>query len=198
MRYNILVNQAVPFYRALANVEGVKQTFMEEFAIDLVWTGGHQVLPALDQLAGCLRMVYPDNYCNESCGHCTTGSDCQQSHHRSTERFIRISPGNRQIAHFRFVNFRLCTYITPPFPHFPIHIGDRVNGAAFRLRYDLIVSTHLGNELKTTAHEIAHLFGARDWVCTPNQECIMHPDFDVHNRWCDRCRSDILNYRNRS
>jgi len=53
------------------------------------------------------------------------------------------------------------------------------------------------NPLRTTAHEIAHLFGTYDGRCVVGQPCAMNtPAFPLeHSRWCDNCWHIIYSNR---
>jgi len=199
MPYELLLNSTTSRNAAIAGLYPAKRTFMNEFRIDITMTAAEPLVThELDQRGNCRStLVYGSMrqiICDPSiCGVSADGSDCRQRHHRSSVYFVTTLPGNRNLNRFRFVDFSLC-WIGPNRPH------SGAGGVAHFMHYDMLVSTIDERAIaKITAHEIAHLFGARDH--DPNDRttyCVMGHDplmrFDI---WCDICRDAILRNRNR-
>jgi len=194
--YQVRVNGTTSGNRALSNIDAVKDAFMREFAINLVSVGEPITSVHLNPKDGCLHF----DRCTPACGVHPNGADCLDRHHRSSDHFVRNAhPGSRATASFMYVDFQLCLF--GPAPHWG-HRG--VHGAANERYYSMIVSMHptADNPIRTTAHEISHLFGASDpagnYRCEAGQPCVMNPDFhNIDHGWCTRCRTDIVNNRHR-
>jgi uncharacterized repeat protein (TIGR02543 family) len=184
MNYEILVNTNVTFAQAQSYVDASKSEFLRLFGILLI-RQRTQSLTTLDERYGCERLV--TQRCNVDCGELAS---CAELHHRSGNHFLTINPGSRSRSAFRFVDFTLCSYQGNG-----RHIT--VNGLANRiLGDDILVTSRSDNARRTTAHEISHLFGARDGGCTASQRCVMRPGDLAFREWCDAHRAQILEYRN--
>ena len=57
----------------------------------------------------------------------------------------------------------------------------------------MIVSLTSDNVQRTTCHEMSHLIGAEDGVCSSTY-CVMANGSGVTNVWCSQCQSDIIAY----
>ncbi len=136
---------------------------------------------ALNQRPGCI--LGSDRMCTSICG---TDNLCETYHHKSGNHFLFYIAQSPTRKVFSFVDFALCSYSDKDG-----HVG--VNGLAHRNSGRMLVTLTSYNAQRTTCHEMSHLIGARDKVCTsPN--CVMTYGSTVTNLWCSQCRSDIVNY----
>ena len=181
--YDALSNSTTTSNSANIYMAAARTSFRNTFGISLVLQNSNTTTNLI-QLAGCQRPTT----CDASCGHCEYGSDCRARHHRSSLYFLDVNQSNRTI--FRFVDFRLCYFATHTG-----HVG--VNGVARMDGRDTLVTLRSDNPRRTLAHEISHLYGVRDNECTYSQACVMRSTA-VYNRWCDNCRSIILQNRTRT
>jgi len=116
-----------------------------------------------------------------------------KSHHKSAQHLLLKNFTQAPPFVFSFVDFRLCTdYENRVPPHDEVYgLSD---GAG---KKNMITSLATDHGKRTTVHEISHLFGAKDEVCTPDTPCVMSYDplyKDVRNVWCNNCSSYINAY----
>jgi hypothetical protein len=58
---------------------------------------------------------------------------------------------------------------------------------------DVVISTEQKFlVMQIVQHELCHVIGALDKVCTPEQRCVMSYTLPEINKWCDNCR-DLIN-----
>jgi len=224
MHYRILVNSEGGTFVSNARIntatsllDQAKDIFMEQFNVSLVREPGtSSPTERLNQRPGCLFIHPPNDICTPWCGELfeTTdhpsglfpvhpgGDDCTDFHHRSSIHLLGVWPGSRNLSHFKFVDFMLCYFVprNDDFPWTGSHIHP--NGVANAMPgNDMLVTTRSPNPLRTTTHEIAHLFGALDngtlgYYCT-DPECVMMQGSAVHNVWCNACTENIIRNRHR-
>ena len=199
VNYDLRSNAFAIFHTSLNNVYAVKPAFSNIFAINLA-SGVNGITPDLNQGAGCDRDIHLG-----CCIECYPNlSRCYDEHHRSANRLVRVNLGTANRNVFKFVDFGLCSWQGGTTGH----RGDGLAGVADAIGGNTILVSHAnslyeGNRLGVgdaafrgaIVHEISHLFGARDDVCTPDQNCVMSHWWRVNDEWCDRCRRDIFNYR---
>lgn len=143
-----------------------------------LWSGSSS---ALNQRAGCAK-VYTV-CCDSNCGALNA---CKTSHHKSGLHFLYIDSSSTSST-VRFVDYATCYYDSSAAKHNQCYgLSDTDN--------DVLVSLRAPTIQRTTCHELAHCFGARDNVCTPGESCVMTYDSNVTNKWCSQCTQDILNY----
>ena len=136
----------------------------------------------LNQRAGCTLSA--NQRCSSACGAI---SSCDTVHHKAGIYFLNSVQTTSSNTIISFVDFPMCRYDTDQG-----HYG--VNGICNRSNNRLIVSLYSDNVQRTTCHEMSHIIGARDGVCTTGQECVMRYGSLVTDEWCDQCQSDILAY----
>ena len=171
-------------------VDTVKQGFSNNFNVNFT-RQRTRATASLNQRPGC-EWPHINDICRLSCGPSGSATSCALYHHRSGRHFITVYTGTGATRVLRFVNFRLCF----------VSLNDEVRGAVLGLANrhggDAIMTTQTHNIHGVTAHEISHLLGARDGVCSPNQLCVMSNTFATHNQWCTICRNDIMRLRGTS
>ena len=145
----------------------------------------------LNMRPGCNFLEWYSNCVTQECGQHFNGSDCHARHHRSADYFLdMLQPSSMNT--FRFVDYNICRYNSNSARHARIEgLADSVGGR------DMIVSlaTNIMTREAVTAHEISHLLGAHDGRCVPSDaECVMR-GARTSNRWCSRCKADIIAYR---
>jgi len=186
VRYNIIANNAAALLAGHVHMLSAQIAFYNTFRINLVLQASNTTT-ALNPRPGCSRSLF----CNHNCGLLSSGADCRQRHHRSGWHFLYVD----QVANtniFRFVDYRLCFYFGGTAGHGLV--GGLSSTAA--IRRNIIVTAIGSNPRVATAHEISHLFGARDNVCAPGFACVMSGR--SHNLWCPICHADIMAGRNRN
>ena len=167
----------------------VTPIFMHEFNIRLARQSTGSI-PSLNQRPNCTVPITQG--CSSARG-CGANADCLTRHHRSSGHFIHVNRGTMTRPHFKFVDYRLCWRDPVSGDHL-----DTVNGLALLASDTVLVSTRSDNIRRTTAHEISHLFGARDATdCNIGQSCVMRRGNLAHNHWCVNHRNQILAGRNR-
>lgn len=136
----------------------------------------------LNQRAGCTLST--SQRCSPVCGDINS---CDTVHHKAGIYFLYKVQTISSNTIISFVDFPMCRYSTDQG-----HYG--VNGLCDQTCKRVIVSLYSDNVQRTTCHEMSHLIGARDGVCTTGQECVMRYGSSVTDEWCDQCQSDILAY----
>jgi len=182
---NYEIRHSTPLTAAVVqgHVNSVALQLWGNFSIDLR-RNATSSRAALNQRSGCTLAI--DRGCTSACG---ANANCRALHHRSRNHFMEVNRGTIAIPHFKFVDYRLCRLTNAG-------VHGTINGSASRLGNTIIVSTQSDNPRRTTAHEISHLFGARDTTnCTPNQSCVFRTGNVAHNHWCVNHRDEILRYR---
>ena len=217
MNYTVRVNSNVIVADANGIMDDVAPGFMDTFRIRLTRQSS-STLTTLNQRTGCtlpshLRCSHPIDSrgqpvhesqrvvdeTGQPIFHCGVFSRCEVQHHRSGGHFLSVNPSTGTTKVFKFVDYLLCSYRGASLPIENQHIT--VNGLADKVLGDnIIVSTRSDNVLRTTAHEISHLYGARDGVCSSDltQQCVMRSGAAVYDEWCTICAPDIRRNRNRS
>ena len=195
VNYDIRSNTSAILSTAQNNVYVVKPAFRSTFAINL--TRGHNILDTnLSQEAGCERAIHLG-----CCIECYPNLNrCYYEHHRSANRLVRVNLGTPERNVFKFVDFGLCSWQGGTTGH----RGDDLAAVADAIGGNTILVSHSNSMHQNgveafrgaIAHEISHLLGADDFVCVPNQPCVMTHWNSLYNQWCDNCRRDIFNYRN--
>jgi hypothetical protein len=216
MNYRILANTMAVHDVAINTMSFVRDLFQKAFRIDLVmYDSSLWFSPLLDEVDNCPHgreeLCRADTIPAQSCG---SNRQCATAHHKSRDRFLTHFPSNGITPVFRFVDFSLCRYAAGKYVDGKYVDGshDGVYGAAERLGYNTIQSTanNAGDGIRrTTAHEIAHLFGARDHgsdngidihLCAPREFCMMRNRGDnltSFEGWCSTCTAVILSNRGR-
>ena len=136
----------------------------------------------LNQRPGCTLST--STICSPTCGAST---NCESVHHKAGYHFlnsVQTTTNNKIIS---FVDFAICRYKSSS-GH------GEINGAAYRTGQRLIVTLQSPNVQRTTCHEMSHLIGARDSVCTSGQTCVMRYGSNVTDVWCTQCQNDIFDY----
>ena len=192
--YQILTDQTTSLTTAQSYMDAADQAFSKTYGIHLERLYDSEQISELNQKPGCTR---GNNICNASCGLLANCSDCVTLHHKSSEHFLGVDHENLSTATTaicRFVSFRICNYDYISKEH------SEVNGVAYRRGFgspittcDTLVTTQAPRPYRTTAHEISHLFGARDSVCN-SRDCVMNPISQVDDVWCRQCKADIDAY----
>jgi hypothetical protein len=134
------------------------------------------------------------------CGTALNGSDCGNRHHKAAARMFTTPWGRNDMETFRFVNYVLCGFFTLQAQGQSTH--NRAFGMAMIGGRDTIVSlTYDFPNLHrmATMHEISHLFGVRDFECSPEPCVVRYPTGISDNRltdWCRNCTNRIWSYIN--
>jgi len=178
LNYRILVNSGgVTISQAETIMSAIRDGFWNEFRVKLV----HQystATPALNMRGSCLQT----DFCNANCGAL---QNCKTLHHRSANHFIEVWNGS-DINTFRFVNFRLCWH------HATSGVHRWVGGLASSNKRDIIMVYTVNGRRNNNiaAHEISHLLGAHDNVCS-NSTCVMEDQSEEFKIWCTTCIGHI-------
>jgi len=186
MNYNVRTSTGLPINYAHELLDDATSAFFNTFNISLV-RGNSSTLITLDERLGpttflpCTVSIDPDDIENSICciTSCGVTNRCMQEHHRSSHHFIQVNQGDRVTSIFKFVDFPLCA--RSGIDHIP------VNGMADERLGNTILVTKLSSYApRTVAHEISHLFGARDETECSNIRCVMFIDeFNyISDRWC--------------
>ena len=165
-----------------SNINSISSAFNGTFGVSFNVVSSY-TSDALNQKSGCERQSV--QMCNENCG---TASSCRTTHHKSASYFLYILTSNAYKV-IRFVDYKICTYKSSG--HIAVNgLTDEVGG------YNIIVTNRSSNIMRTTCHELSHLVGAVDDVCS-SPICTMSGG-DYYNVWCTTCASYIENYLNQN
>ena len=144
-------------------------------------------LPASNcTLANNERCCDHTDVCGSTCQNNTNTSNHHKNHYRNFYLLYNNGQGSADIT-IGFFGFRPCS----------------AGGLTIRSQWlSTVCQPKLSNwsdgyNRRTLQHEISHLFGCRDGVCSAGEQCIMSGGFDnvasmnQSNIWCTQCASDF-------
>lgn len=137
------------------------------------------------------------NYCGDAPNSSCSNSTVSPYHHRNANKnlnfFKENTPEYAADIKVAFTSTPLCGVWSGS--HATGILGVTFNLDSYTYITELPSSSQ-NVHVRIIQHEMGHMFGAHDGVCTSNQSCVMKGSFDnrslsISDIWCDNCKEDF-------